>query len=77
MSEITSAIKEWGFPIAVSLYLLWERQTTFKASDDKWKQVMDLVVEVVKQNTATYTRLEGTIQKLCELMNGGKHDGSG
>ena len=72
MSEISiiDIAKDYGFPIAVSIYLLWERQTAFKAADERWRQINELVIEVVKQNTATITRLESTIQKLCEIVNG-------
>ena len=85
MSEanITDMIAKYGFSIAVAVWLLYERQKVFIASEERWKQLYDaaikqseLVMEVVKQNTAGYTKMEATIQKLCEMMNGGKHDGS-
>ena len=78
MSETVNLLDVMGnyvFPVAVTAYLLWERQTSFKAADERWRQVNELLIEVVKQNTATFTRLEATIEKLCAIVNGRDHNG--
>jgi hypothetical protein len=64
-----------GFPIAIALYLLYERTKTFevtkeelKALNQKWAEMNSLLLEVVKGNTAAQVDLRVTIQKLCEIV---------
>jgi len=67
--DLTGLITQYGFPIAVCVYLLWERTKTFAAASDRWAKMNDTVLEVVKSNTASNVDLKATIQKLCEIVN--------
>ena len=76
-SELMSLVTQFGFPIAVSIYLLYERTKAFTQTKEELKQMMQdskdrntLLLEVVKSNTAAQTELRATIQKLCEIVNG-------
>ena len=73
MSEVTSItewIKEFGFSIAVAVYLLWERTNTFKESQKRYEDLQNLVIDIVKQNTVAFVEMKSTIEKLCDLVNG-------
>jgi hypothetical protein len=73
MSEVTSIIewiKEFGFSIAVAVYLLWERTNTFKESQKRYEDLQTIVIDIVKQNTVAFVEMKATIEKLCELVNG-------
>ena len=76
-TDLTVLIAQLGFPIATTVYLLWERTQTFKQGreDDKAEKMRleamtGTMLEVVKANTASNTGLQATIQKLCEIVNG-------
>ena len=75
-NELLMIVKDYGFSIAISLYLLYERTKTFKEQREDAKAeklrleaLTNTVLEVVKSNTASNTGLTATIQKLCEMMN--------
>jgi len=68
--DLTGLITQYGFPIAVCIYLLWERTKTFAAASERWDKMNNTVLEVVKANTVSHTELKSTIQKLCEIING-------
>ena len=65
-TDILTAIAQVGFPIAVAVYLLYERTTVFKETRDQISALTATVLEVVKVNTASYTTLAVTIEKLCQ-----------
>ncbi len=76
-TNLTVLIAQLGFPIAITVYLLWERTQTFKQGreDDKAEKLRlegmtTTMLEIVKANTASNTDLRATIQKLCEIVNG-------
>ena len=75
--DIMTVIGQMGFPIAVAIYLLYERTKAFGQTKEELKQMMQdskdrntLLLEVVRSNTAAQTQLQATIQKLCEIVNG-------
>ena len=73
MSEVTGIvqyIKEFGFSIAVAIYLLWERTKAFSEAQARYQAMNDRLLEVVEKNTAAYGDLKGTIEKLCDIVNG-------
>lgn len=74
MSEIdlVTVISQTGFPIAIALYLLYERTKTFKEESDRWGERDELLMEIVKSNTVAQTELRSTIQRLCEIVNSAK-----
>ena len=74
--EFIPLITQVGFPIAVAVYLLWERTKTFTESrgdmvtlNKKYEELNAVLLEVVRANTVAQTELRVTIQKLCELVN--------
>jgi uroporphyrinogen-III decarboxylase len=76
-TELVPLISQVGFPIAIALYLLWERTKTFSESkgdmvalNKKYEDMNAILLEVVKANTVAQTELRVTIQKLCEIVNG-------
>jgi hypothetical protein len=82
MSEVDliTVIGTTGFPIAVAMFLLYERTKVFsetkedlKALNMKYDALSALLIEVVKGNTEAQTALRGTIQKLCEIIGEGTH----
>jgi hypothetical protein len=75
--DLLTLIGQYAFPIAVSTFLLWERQKSFKENNDNWNRIYqeslsrnNLIIEVVRANTVAQTSLQATIQKLCEIVNG-------
>ena len=67
--DLMSLVAQYGFPIVIACYLLWERSVEFKKESERWATITQTVLEVVKANTASNTDLKATIQKLCEIVN--------
>ena len=71
MSEVTGIIqyiKEFGFSIAVAIYLLWERTKTFEDAQRRYQEMNNMLVDVVKANTIAFVELKATIEKLCNIV---------
>ena len=68
--DIGTLVGQYVFPIAVSVYLLYERTKTFKEESDRWAKYSDTILSVLRANTEAITELRGTVQKLCEVVNG-------
>jgi len=55
IDDLPSLIGSYGFPIAICIYLLWERQTATKElkkaiSEDLVSAINDLKIEIVRLN---------------------------
>ena len=68
-NEIVPLIGQVGFPIAIAVYLLWERTKVFTAQKEDDKADRAVLIAVVTANTVAQTELRVTIQKLCEIVN--------
>lgn len=71
-ADAITLIGQLGFPIAVSVYLLYERTKTFKETKEQETKDRTVLIEIIKSNTVANTELKSVIQKLCELVGDGK-----
>ena len=77
IEELPAVISTFGFPIAITIYLLWERQSVTKelkfAIEEKLVgTINDLKIEIVKLNERI-----AELTRTCSLCNDSKTDGDG
>lgn len=60
MEEVVSLIRDFGFPIAVCVYLIWNQTTTM----NKWTELMATFEKTINENTMTINSIKTLIATL-------------
>lgn len=60
MEEVTTIIRDLGFPIAVCVYLIWNQVTTM----NKWSEMMAEFKGAIETNTAAINSMNSVIDAL-------------
>lgn len=64
MEEVTTVIRDLGFPIAVCVYLIWNQVTTM----NKWSEMMAEFKGTIETNTAAINSMNSIIDSLKALI---------
>ena len=64
MEEVTTIIRDLGFPIAVCVYLIWNQVTTM----NKWSEMMAEFKGTIETNTAAINSMNSVIDSLKALI---------
>ena len=64
MEEVTTLIRDLGFPIAVCVYLIWNQVTTM----NKWSEMMAEFKGTIEMNTAAINSTNSAIDSLKALI---------
>lgn len=64
MEEVTTLIRDLGFPIAVCVYLIWNQVTTM----NKWSEMMAEFKGTIETNTAAINSMNSVIDSLKALI---------
>lgn len=64
MEEVTTLIRDLGFPISVCVYLIWNQVTTM----NKWSEMMAEFKGTIETNTAAINSMNSVIDSLKALI---------
>lgn len=64
MEEVTTLIRDLGFPIAVCVYLIWNQVTTM----NKWSEMMAEFKGTIETNTTAINSMNSVIDSLKALI---------
>ena len=64
MEEVTTLIRDLGFPTAVCVYLIWNQVTTM----NKWSEMMAEFKGTIETNTAAINSMNSVIESLKALI---------
>lgn len=64
MEEVTTIIRDLGFPIAVCVYLIWNQVTAM----NKWSEMMAEFKGTIETNTAAINSMNNVIDSLKALI---------
>lgn len=64
MEEVTTLIRDLGFPIAVCVYLIWNQVTVM----NKWSEMMTEFKGTIETNTGAINSMNSVIDSLKALI---------